>query len=52
MDHRGRIDETEENYRAFKTRFIKANGNLGTEYIFPAFTHDSTVMTGLFLWMS
>lgn len=52
MDHRGRIDETEENYRAFKTRFIKANGNLGTEYIFPAFTHDSTVTTGLFLWMS
>lgn len=52
MDHRGRIDETEENYRAFKTSFIKANGNLGTEYIFPAFTQDSTVMTGLFLWMS
>lgn len=48
MDHRGRIDETEENYSAFKTRFIKANGNLGTEYTFPAFTHDSTVMMWYF----
>lgn len=44
MDHRGRIDETEENYRGFKTRFIKANGNLGSKYIFPAFTYDSTVV--------
>lgn len=48
MDHRGRIDETEENYSAFKTRFIKANGNLGTEYTFPAFTHDSTLMMWFF----
>lgn len=44
MDHRGRIDETEENYRSLKTRFIKANGNLGSKYIFPAFAHDSTVV--------
>lgn len=44
MDHRGRIDETEENYRSLKTRFIKANGNLRSKYIFPAFTHDSTVV--------
>lgn len=44
MDRRGRIDETEENYRSLKTRFIKANGNLGSKYIFPAFTHDSTVV--------
>lgn len=52
MDHRGRIDEIEENYHSFKTRFIKANGNLGSKYIFPAFTHDSTVMTWHFwLWM-
>lgn len=48
MDHRGRIDETEENYRGFKTRFIKANGNLGSKYIFSAFTHDSTVVMGHF----
>lgn len=44
MDHRGRIDETEENYRSLKTRFIKANGNLRSKYIFPTFTHDSTLV--------
>lgn len=49
MDHRGRIDETEENYRSFKTRFIKANGNLGSKYIFPAITHAFTVVMGHFL---